>query len=213
MKYIFVVGAPGSRWSGVAKSIYYSEQIDQSDDTPERTYFNPKSPPKAKQLMHRGAYFDPGMEFGNELENFDSLSKQDLEKIFDAPFQGSDRIRIIKSHVLSLHLEKLCKMFTDPIVLVYRHDEDCYDWWKEAGGWEITYPNYKWYKDDDTIKSQIVLQNQCIRNFVIRHKLYSLNDNIELQKTLGIKSMNYLRFTDVEVYCKIKNEFQNKDFN
>jgi len=209
MKYIFVVGAPGSRWSGVAKSIYYSEQIDQSDDTPERTYFNPKSPPKAKQLMHRGAYFDPGMEFGNELENFDSLSKQDLEKIFDAPFQGSDRIRIIKSHVLSLHLEKLCKMFTDPIVLVYRHDEDCYDWWKEAGGWEITYPNYKWYKDDDTIKSQIVLQNQCIRNFVIRHKLYSLNDNIELQKTLGIKSMNYLRFTDVEVYCKIKNESEN----
>jgi len=209
MKYIFVVGAPGSRWSGVANSIYYSDQIDQSDDTPERTYFNPKSPPKAKQLMHRGAYFDPGMEFGNELENFDSLSKQDLEKIFDAPFQGSDRIRIIKSHVLSLHLEKLCKMFTDPIVLVYRHDEDCYDWWKEAGGWEITYPNYKWYKDDDTIKSQIVLQNQCIRNFVIRHKLYSLNDNIELQKTLGIKSMNYLRFTDVEVYCKIKNESEN----
>jgi len=39
--------------------------------------------------------------------------------------------------------------------------------------------------------------------------LYSLNDNIELQKTLGIKSMNYLRFTDVEVYCKIKNESEN----
>ena len=71
MKYIFVVGAPGSRWSGVANSIYYSEQIDQSDDTPKRTYFNPKSPPKAKKLMHRGAYFDPGMEFGHELENFD----------------------------------------------------------------------------------------------------------------------------------------------
>ena len=80
MKYIFVVGAPGSRWSGVAKSIYYSDQIDQTDDTPERTYYNPKSPAKAKQLMHRGAYFDPGMEFGNELENFDSLSKEDLEK-------------------------------------------------------------------------------------------------------------------------------------
>ena len=81
MKYIFVVGAPGSRWSGVAKSIYHSDQIDQSDDTPERTYFNPNSPAKAKQLMHRGAYFDPGMEFGNELEDFDSLSKEDLEKI------------------------------------------------------------------------------------------------------------------------------------
>ena len=81
MKYIFVVGAPGSRWSGVAKSIYYSDQIDQSDDTPERTYFNPNSPANAKQLMHRGAYFDPGMEFGNELEDFEVMSKEDLEKV------------------------------------------------------------------------------------------------------------------------------------
>ena len=209
MKYIFIVGAPGSRWSGVAKSIYYSDQIDQSDDTPERTYFNPNSPANAKQLMHRGAYFDPGMEFGNELEDFEVMSKEDLEKIFDAPFQGSDQIRIIKSHVLSYHLDKLADLFNDPIVLVYRHDEDCFNWWKQAGGWNITYPNYQWYEDDETMKKQIALQNQSIRNFVSKHRLYSLNDNIQLQKTLGIESMSYLRFTDVEVYCKIKNESEN----
>mgnify|MGYP003116844972 FL=1 len=209
MKYIFVVGAPGSRWSGVAKSIYYSDQIDQSDDTPERTYFNPNSPAKAKQLMHRGAYFDPGMEFGNELEDFDSLSKEDLEKIFDAPFQGSDKIRIIKSHVLCYHVEKLSKMFGDPIVLVYRHDEDCFNWWKQAGGWDITYPNYKWYKDDATMKQQIALQNQAVRKFVYENKLYSLNNNNQLQKYLGISSIGYLDFTDVEVYCKINNESKN----
>ena len=209
MKYIFVVGAPGSRWSGVAKSIYFSEQIDQSDDTPERTYFNPNSPAKAKQLMHRGAYFDPGMEFGNELEDFDSLSKEDLEKIFNAPFQGSDKIRIIKSHVLCYHVEKLSKMFGDPIVLVYRHDEDCFDWWKQAGGWDITYPNYKWYKDDATMKQQIALQNQAVRKFVYENKLYSLNNNNQLQKYLGINSIGYLDFTDLEVYCKINNESKN----
>ena len=209
MKYIFVVGAPGSRWSGVAKSIYYSDQIDQSDDTPERTYFNPNSPSKAKQLMHRGAYFDPGMEFGNELEDFDSLSKEDLEKIFNAPFQGSDKIRIIKSHVLCYHVEKLSKMFGDPIVLVYRHDEDCFDWWKQAGGWDITYPNYKWYKDDATMKQQIALQNQAVRKFVYENKLYSLNNNNQLQKYLGISSIGYLDFTDLEVYCKINNESKN----
>lgn len=209
MKYIFVVGAPGSRWSGVAKSIYHSDQIDQSDDTPERTYFNPNSPAKAKQLMHRGAYFDPGMEFGNELEDFDSLSKEDLEKIFDAPFQGSDKIRIIKSHVLCYHVEKLSKMFGDPIVLVYRHDEDCFNWWKQAGGWDITYPNYKWYKDDATMKQQIALQNQAVRKFVFENKLYSLNNNNQLQKYLGISSIGYLDFTDVEVYCKINNESKN----
>ena len=209
MKYNFVVGAPGSRWSGVAKSIYYSDQIDQSDDTPERIYFNPKSPPKAKQLMHRGAYFDPGMEFGKELEDFDSLSKQDLEKIFDAPFEGSDKIKIIKSHVLSKHVDKLAELFDDPIVLVYRYDQDCFDWWKQAGGWEITYPNYQWYKDDATMQTEIANQNKAIRKYVLENKLYSINNNIDLQKILGIKSMNYSRFTDVEVYCKINNESKN----
>ena len=209
MKYIFVVGAPGSRWSGVANSIYYSEQIDQSDDTPERTYFNPKSPPKAKQLMHRGAYFDPGMEFGNELENFDSLSKQDLEKIFDAPFQGADKIRIIKSHVLSKHVDRLADLFDDPIVLVYRHDQDCFDWWKQAGGWDITYPNYQWYKDDENIQKEIAEQNHSVKKFVEKNKLYSLHNNIQLQELLQIKSLGFNVFTDVEVYCKIKHESKN----
>jgi len=31
MKYIFVAGAPGSKWSSVVKNIYYSESIDRSD--------------------------------------------------------------------------------------------------------------------------------------------------------------------------------------
>jgi len=94
-------------------------------------------------------------------------------------------------------------------VLVYRHDEDCFNWWNQAGGWNITYPNYQWYKNNETIKKHIAVQNQSIRNFVSKHRLYSLNDNIQLQKTLGIQSMSYLRFTDVEVYCKIKNESKN----
>ena len=202
MKYIFVVGAPGSRWSGVAKSIYYSDQIDQSDDSQERTYYNPKN----KQLMHRGAYFDPGMEFGEQLKDFDSLSKDQLIKIFDAPFQNDEKIKIIKSHILAQHLDKLSEMFNDPIVLVYRHDEDCFDWWTEAGAWDIKYPNYSWYKDNDNTKKQIAVQNEAIRKFVLENKLYTLNDSVELQKALGIKSLGYLRFTDLEVYCKITDE-------
>ena len=144
----------------------------------------------------------------NATENLEE-DEVDLEKIFDAPFQGSDKIRIIKSHVLCYHVEKLSKMFGDPIVLVYRHDEDCFNWWKQAGGWDITYPNYKWYKDDATMKQQIALQNQAVRKFVFENKLYSLNNNNQLQKYLGISSIGYLDFTDVEVYCKINNESKN----
>ena len=31
MKYIFVAGAPGSKWSSVCKNIYFSGDIDTSD--------------------------------------------------------------------------------------------------------------------------------------------------------------------------------------
>ena len=36
MKYIFLAGAPGSKWSSVAKNIYYSADIDRSDYRDER---------------------------------------------------------------------------------------------------------------------------------------------------------------------------------
>ena len=40
MKYIFVAGAPGSKWSSVVKNIYYSPDIDRSDYKDERTYYH-----------------------------------------------------------------------------------------------------------------------------------------------------------------------------
>ena len=60
MKYIFVAGAPGSKWSSVAKNIYYSPDIDRSDYRAEWTYYHDAS--GKMDLMHLGAYFDPGME-------------------------------------------------------------------------------------------------------------------------------------------------------
>ena len=56
------------------------------------------------------------------------------------------------------------------------------------------------------MKKQIAIQNESITKFVSKNKLYSLNDSVQLQKLLGINSTGYLRFTDVEVYCKITNE-------
>ena len=59
------------------------------------------------------------------------------------------------------------------------------------------------------MKKQIAVQNNSIRKFVLNNNLYSLNDSVELQKIIGINSLGYLRFTDVEVYCKINNESKN----
>ena len=74
MKYIFVAGAPGSKWSSVVKNIYYSASIDRSDYLDARTYYHDAS--GTLDLMHLGAYFDPGMEFGDFFLNLDQYTKE-----------------------------------------------------------------------------------------------------------------------------------------
>ena len=197
--FIFVLGAPGSRWSGVAKSIYFSKDIDRSDSSTERQYHNPHN----KQLMHLGAYWDPGMEYGQELDRFDSLSKNELTEEFNKPFSGKGR-RIIKSHTLTEHVGDLALLFHAPIVLVYRTNQDCFDWWHEAGGWDITYPSYSWYKDDAKMKEEIAKQNAALTRFKDQKGLYTVANNVELANKLGIsKPVNYLPFTDCDVYVKL----------
>ena len=80
MKYIFVTGAPGSKWSSVVKNIYYSDSIDQTDYSAARTYSH--DAPGEMTLMHLGAYFDPGMEFGRF---FHRLNEFDFKKYTISP--------------------------------------------------------------------------------------------------------------------------------
>ena len=86
-KYVLITGAPGSTWSWVAKSIYWSNDVDRSDYSEDRTYNLQWSWPG-----HQGAYWDPGMEF-------DTLD-------WDGPFSG-EGVRIIKSHTFAHHLNYL----------------------------------------------------------------------------------------------------------
>ena len=50
MKYIFIAGAPGSKWSSVSKNIYYSPDIDRTDYSDARTYWH--DAPGTLELMH-----------------------------------------------------------------------------------------------------------------------------------------------------------------
>jgi hypothetical protein len=160
-KYIFVTGAPGSRWSGyVEDHLYTRDDLDKTDMSPEREYWRGRE--GCKNLMHRGAYFDPGMEFRNE------------EKHWDEPFSG-EGIRVIKSHTFAYHLPYLMD-FGCPIHLVYRTNQECFDWWHQCGGWNIKYPDYKWYRDDDNMIEQIQMQNLLITEFVQEHELEKHND-------------------------------------
>ena len=161
MKYIFMAGAPGSKWSSVTKNIYFSPSIDRTDATPEREYYH--DAPGTLELMHIGAYFDPGMEFGDFFNKIDQYTKAECEREFDRPFSG-EGVRIIKSHVFADHIDFLRDSWPDcPVVLVHREDAACLDWWIKCGEFNITYPKYnKYYVDLTRMEFIIKRQNQGI---------------------------------------------------
>ena len=185
MKYIFVAGAPGSKWSSVVKNIYYSSDIDRSDYTDARTYCHDAS--GQMELMHLGAYFDPGMEFGDWFDRLDQHSREECEAEFDRPFSGTG-VRIIKSHVFTYHIGFLKQNWPDsPIVMVHRGDDACLGWWVKCGHFDITYPDYhKYYRNLKHMANEIQSQNSSmypywdIASFAF--------DNVGLCTRLGISA-------------------------
>jgi hypothetical protein len=186
MKYIFVAGAPGSKWSSVVKNIYYSPSLDSSDYSDERTYYHDAS--GKLELMHLGAYFDPGMEFDLPPDLM-SLSKDALEDIFNSAFTG-EGVRIIKSHIFAHNIDFLKACWPDcPIILVHRPDDACLGWWVKCGHFNITYPKYdKYYKDLRTMANIIGEQNQDILDAYWHREGTEPATNHELAKVLGIQS-------------------------
>ena len=186
MKYIFMTGAPGSKWSSVSKNIYYSSDIDRSDYSDARTYYHDAS--GTMQLMHMGAYFDPGMEFGGFFNEIDRHTREQCEAEFDRPFTGTG-VRIIKSHVFAHNIDFLKDHWPDcSIVLVQRPDDACLGWWVKCGHFGITYPLYDQYYQDLRTMSQIIpAQNRAIQAAVWRYKGYVVNSNRELAKALNIQ--------------------------
>jgi len=187
MKYIFVAGAPGSKWSSVVKNIYYSESIDRSDYSDARTYHHDAS--GKRELMHLGAYFDPGME-SDLPEQIDNYSKEYLEAIFNKEFTGTG-VRIIKSHIFSNHIEFIRKTWPDcPVVLVHRDDDACLGWWVKCGHFDITYPKYVgYYKNLRTMAGIIKQQNTGITDAMWNYKhrgAKQVSTNLELCNALDI---------------------------
>ena len=187
MKYIFLAGAPGSKWSSVSKNIYYSASIDRSDYRDEWTYWHDAS--GQRELMHLGAYWDPGMACPLP-EDLTVLSRPQLEESFDYPFdKNATGIRIIKSHIFCNHIDFLRAIFPEsPIVLVQRSNDACLGWWVKCGHFNITYPRYdNYYVDLKNMAVQIKQQNHCIDQVIAdSHNPQQVSNNQQLCKTLGI---------------------------
>lgn len=185
MKYIFVAGAPGSKWSSVVKNIYFSPSIDQTDYSDARTYYHDAS--GTLDLMHLGAYYDPGMEFGGFFDQLEHYTPTECEAEFDRPFTGSGT-RIIKSHVFTHQIPFLKQHWPDcPIVLVYRPDDACLGWWVRCGHFDITYPLYEeYYKNLREMGRIINHQNRDLRTAWDSYSGTEVTDNYMLATVLGI---------------------------
>ena len=204
MKYIFVAGAPGSKWSSVVKNIYWSPEIDHSDYSEQRTYYHDAS--GEHQLMHLGAYFDPGMEFGSWFRHIDQYSIHHCEAEFDRPFTGSG-IKIIKSHVFCHHIDWLKQNWPDcPIVMVDRSNDACLGWWVKCGHFDITYPKYnEYYQDLRYMARMIQDQNRDLRAAKYKYQYKRPSNNYNLASLLGIalpegQQRQEYDIHDIEVY-------------
>jgi hypothetical protein len=196
MKYIFIAGAPGSKWSSVAKNIYFSPDIDRSDYNDSRIYAHSAS--GEIKSMHIGAYFDPGMEFDLPVD-LSTLSKTELERRFDEPFSGTG-VRIIKSHIFAHNIDFLKKLWPEcPVVLVHRSDDSCLGWWVKCGHFNITYPSYnKYYVDLDQMAQHIQKQNKDILTAWNKYLGMIPPTNLALADILGIKLPTTEYFQDYD---------------
>jgi len=189
MKYIFVAGAPGSKWSSVVKNIYYSPNIDRSDYRDEWTYYHDAS--GTLDLMHLGAYFDPGMEC-DLPKDISTLTRAELENLFDQPFDNkATGTRIIKSHIFSheKNIRHLRAQFVDcAIVLVRRSNDACLGWWVKCGHFDITYPKYDLYYQNLRVMAQrIAEQNAGIEQAIHNSpQARRVHNNLDLCRALGI---------------------------
>lgn len=156
---IFIAGAPGSKWSAVAHALMYADDVNLSDISLDRSH-------KESRALHFGNYFGPGMEFGRGFVDLTSFSKDELLTEFAAPFREAGGVKLLKSHFFSRHLFFLAETFPKArFVLVHRPDSACLEWWKQAGGFSIQFPDYTWYGDLDRMSAQISLDNEGILDF------------------------------------------------
>ena len=152
---IFFTGVPGSRWSGIAREIKEDPSYDTTDRAPHRIYTHHDF------SGHQEAYFGTGMEFDCSL----------FASNLYAPFSGTGT-KLLLSHEWPYYFDEITYRFPDAwIQLIYRNNEASLQWWLEAGGFTITYPNYDWYENQDVMYKKICEQNKLILDFGQRKKL------------------------------------------
>lgn len=153
---IFFTGVPGSRWSGIAQILESIPGFNTSDRTPERTYTH------HSYTGHVGAYFGWRMEFDPVIR---FVGKEHIDQAWAEP----GGCRLVKSHQWPDKFDEIEQLYpNDWIMLVYRPDMASFAWWHEAGGFQIKYPRYDWYRDEADMLHEISRTNKLILDYACR---------------------------------------------
>jgi hypothetical protein len=155
---IFLIGVPGSRWSGIAQNIEDNiPGFNATDRTENRKYAHHNF------SGHLGVYFGTGWEHGTEL----------TDENLDSAFSNTKGTRFLKSHEWAYCLDEIKEKFpNDWIMLIHRPDLSAYSWWHEAGGFTISYPDYHpYYKDSINMLNEIRQMHQHMFDFSQKHNL------------------------------------------
>ena len=178
---IICMGVPGSRWSGSIRAIQTCKDINTSDDHPDRIY--DKSDIGSKKMLgwHRGCYWGPYHEFGQKFDKLDDMTKEEVVEEFQRPFTNFEPgVKIIKSHWFSYHIPLLREWFPKAkLVAFYIPEDEAFEWWHKVGGWDIVYPHYDWYQNDERMRLQMEIENGCIVQHFKELRYYDLPELVE----------------------------------
>lgn len=182
---ILGTGVPGSKWSGVFKSLMYITAINSENNGMRygKDFYNTEKDMVITHGWHYGSYWGPNHEYGCNFDNLDKMTKKEIIKEFATPFSTWDKIKLVKSHWFVYHLPLLVKLFPRArIIAAYLPDDIAFRWWHKLGGWDIKYPPYDWFVGDKRMKKHIKYGNALVLSFLAER-------GIELKSHVGYKEM------------------------
>lgn len=196
---IFATGAPGSKWSRILTVLSNHSKINSSDRDKFPTWAIERNltDGEDKELgLHSGVYFGPDNGYGENFDNLDALTKEEFLNEISKPFDNFEEgIKVIKSHWFSYNLDWITRNFPKAkIILCYNGYQEAFKWWHLVGGWNIKFPIYTWYKDNERMYRQLSKENDLLIEFSIKHKLQfgELATFEELLTSLGLAYENFL---------------------
>ena len=184
---IFFTAIPGSAWARTATLLAFSPilNLNNSDRSKEREYYIKRNVNGSwiDLINHQGSFFGSKMEFGKgwEYPIERGLTKEAIMEDIESAFTiHNDQNYLIKSHSIAQSLDWWIEQFPNSkFIFAFRDYEKSMAWWFEGGSFDITYPKYDWYEDEERMRHKAKLQQWNTLEFI--HK----NDIITYGMTSG----------------------------